>query len=151
MEKKTDIWGSSFFILIGIGVTVRAVGLQIGTATEPKPGFFPFLGGIGLTVLSGIYLVRSLWRGGGPEDKIKGDLWRPTFLVLGLVIYVLTFNPLGYVLATFILSAIVLWIMDTRPWWTLAGVSLGLALASYILFDRLLGVTLPKGIMPGLW
>ncbi len=150
MEKKADALAGLFFILIGIGVMGRAIDLRIGTATDPKPGFFPLLGGAGLTILSGVFFVRSFLNR-KVEVKPFGDLWRPLLLVVGLVAYVLTFNFLGYIIATFILSMIVLRLMDTRSWWVLAGTSLGLALASYFLFDRVLGVILPKGLLRSLF
>jgi putative tricarboxylic transport membrane protein len=149
MRKRADALAGIFFALVGIVVMTQAIGLGIGTATDPKPGFFPLLGGLGLTVISTILLVRSLGEH-SIELKEFGDLWRPLFLVLGLGIYILTLDMLGYIIATVILSAIVLHLMDTKPWWALFGISLGLALSSYFLFDRLLGVILPKGILIGL-
>jgi len=148
MRKRADALAGIFFALVGIGVMVQAIGLGIGTATDPKPGFFPLLGGFGLTIISTILVVRSLGKH-NIELKEFGDFWRPLVLVLGLGIYILTLDILGYIIATVILSAIVLHLMDTKPWWVLLGISLGLALASFLLFDRLLGVILPKGTLIG--
>jgi hypothetical protein len=53
----------------------------------------------------------------------------------------------GYVISTIMLSAVVLRVLETKSWWVLAVVSLVLSIGSYLLFVRLLGVTLPNGIL----
>lgn len=71
-------------------------------------------------------------------------------MVLGLILYVAGLEPLGYVIATALLSAAVLRVLETK-FRVLFPVSLLLAIGSYILFDRLLGVTLPGGLLAKLW
>lgn len=146
MRKLGDVLASLFFTFLGIGVTIAAIKLRMGTATEPQPGFFPFLGGVALTIFSVILFVQA-WRGRGIETQILGSFFRPAILILGLIVYIFILDLVGYIIATTILSAIVLQIMDTKPWWVLAAVSLVLSIGSYILFDWLLGVTLPKGML----
>lgn len=146
MKKWSDILASLFFAFIGMGVMLKAIQLRIGTATEPQPGFFPFLGGITITILSGILLVQA-WRGKSAGAQSFGNLRRPSLLILGLFFYIFLFNPLGYIISTTLLAAIVLYILETRPWWVLAGVSLSLSIGTFLLFDRLLSMSLPKGIL----
>ena len=146
MKKWSDILASLFFASIGIGVMLKAIQLRIGTATEPQPGFFPFLGGITITILSGILLVQA-WRGKSAGVQSFGNLRRPAFLILGLFFYTFLFNALGYIISTTLLAAIVLYILETRSGWVLAGVSLSLSIGTFILFDRLLSMSLPKGIL----
>ena len=64
-----------------------------------------------------------------------------------MVIYVAILEEIGFVLATVMLSAMVLRILDTKSWWVLVAASLVLSVGSYVLFDRLLGVTLPGGVL----
>jgi hypothetical protein len=45
------------------------------------------------------------------------------------------------------LSAVVLYVMDVKIWWKVLAIGLVVSLASYALFDRLLGITLPPGIL----
>jgi hypothetical protein len=63
-----------------------------------------------------------------------------------LVLYVAFLESLGYVITTAILAGVVLSVLKTRPR-PLVLVSLGLSVFSYLLFTRLLGVTLPPGIL----
>ena len=146
MRKLGDLLASLFFIALGIGVTVGAIRLGLGKIVEPEPGFFPFLSGVALTVLSLILFFQALI-GRRPRTRASGNLWRPAAIVMGLVIYVLIFDEAGYILATIFLSVIVLRVLKPRAKWTFAVVSLILAVGSYLLFDRLLGVLLPNGIL----
>ena len=133
-------------VLIGAGVIVGALKLRLGSATEPEPGFFPFVGGVLLLVLSSILLVQA-FRGQGLANKAFGELRRPIILIVAMVIYVAILEEIGFVLATVMLSAMVLRILDTKSWWVLVAASLVLSVGSYVLFDRLLGVTLPGGVL----
>jgi putative tricarboxylic transport membrane protein len=149
MRSLSDVWGSLFCGCLGIGFIVGSIKLRLGTATEPQPGFFPFLGGIFLFLLSSILFVRAL-RGCTGETTF-GNLRRPAILILGLVFYVSLLDSVGYIIATTCLAAIVLLVMDTQPRWLVAGTSLSLALVTYFLFNQLLGMPLPGGILSGIW
>ena len=145
MKSRTDLWTSVILGGAGGGVIVAAVGLRIGTATQPQPGFFPLLGGGLLVVLSTVLFVQA-WRG-RTASVVFGDLRRPAGLLGGLVLYVAVLNPLGYVIATTVLAAVVLWIMDTRSGWQIVGGSLALSVGTYFLFARLLSMPLPGGVL----
>ena len=134
------------FVLIGVGVIIGALKLRVGSATEPQPGFFPFVGGVLLLILSSILFVQGL-RGRSLGTKAFGELRRPAILIVAMVVYVVILDGVGYVIATIMLSAIVLRILETKSWWVIVVASLVLSVGSYILFDRLLGVTLPNGIL----
>ena len=149
MRKPGEIAVGICFLSIGIGFTIGAIQLQIGKPTEPQPGFFPFLGGVILIVLSAIFLFQAqLGRAG--ETHAFGKLRSPSIMVLGLILYVATLEPLGYIIGTALLSAVMLRALETK-FRMLFPVSLLLAVGSYILFDRLLGVTLPGGLLAKLW
>jgi putative tricarboxylic transport membrane protein len=145
-RKTGDTIASIICVLIGIAVAAWSVKLDLGTPTEPQPGFFPFIAGASLIVLSVLLFVYArLGRSSG--SKPLGTLWRPTILVIGLLIYSLILNLAGYVIATTMLSAVVLYVMDVKIWWKVLAIGLVVSLASYALFDRLLGITLPPGIL----
>ncbi len=145
MRKPGEIAVGLGFLAIGIVFAVSSIRLKIGVPTEPQPGFFPFFDGIILIVLSGLFLVQA-WRGRAGDSPAFGKVWGPAIVVLTLILYVATLETLGYLITTAILSAIVLRVMETKPL-VLVLVSLILAVVSYLLFDRLLGVTLPRGLM----
>jgi putative tricarboxylic transport membrane protein len=145
MRKPGQIVAGLCFLGIGIGFTVGAVKLQIGVPTEPQPGFFPFWDGVILIALSAVFLFQA-WGGRVGESHAFGRLGGPAVVVLALVLYVATMETVGYVITTALLSAAVLKVLETKPR-VLVLMSLILAVASYLIFDRLLGVTLPLGLL----
>lgn len=143
MRKPGEIVAGLCFLSIGIGFTAGAVQLRIGAPTEPQPGFFPFWDGVILIALSAVFLFRA-WGGRAGESHAFGRLGGPAVVVLSLILYVATMETVGYVITTALLSAVVLKVLETKPR-VLVLMSLILAIASYLIFDRLLGVTLPLG------
>jgi len=144
--KKGDVLAGIFFLIVGIGDIIGALGLPLGTPLDPKPGFFPLLAGVFLLCLSIIFLVRAFLKR-NTERQAFGAVWRPGLMIGGLVIYTLILDLAGYVIATLILSLTILRILETKRWWRLVTISLAASIGSYILFDRVLGVTLPLGIL----
>ena len=145
MRKPGEIVAGLCFAVIGILFMIGAVKLRVGVPTEPRPGFFPFIDGIILIVLSTLFLIQ-IFSGRIGESHAFGKMGGPILVVLTLILYVATLETLGYVITTTILSAVVLKVMETKPW-IIVLVSLILAVVSYLLFDRLLGVTLPRGLL----
>ena len=145
-RKWGDVFVSLFLICVGIGVATRAIGLKVGTALDPQPGFFPFLSGATLAILSVILLLKA-WTGRSVGIQAFGSIGRPAVIILGLVVYVVIFEWVGYVIGTTLLSAIMLWASDAKRWRLVVLVSLTVAIATHILFDRVLSVPLPNGIL----
>jgi putative tricarboxylic transport membrane protein len=145
MRKPGEIAVGLCFAAVGIVFMIGAFKLQIGVPTEPHPGFFPFVDGVILIALSALFLFQA-WGGRAGDSQAFGRMKGPIIVVLTLVLYVATLETLGYVITTAVLSAVVLYVLETKPR-ALILVSLGLAVVSYLLFDRVLGVTLPAGLL----
>src|SRR5574340_568136 len=145
MRKTGEIVVGLCFACVGLLFVIGAVQLRVGIPTEPRPGFFPFIDGVILIALSALFLIQA-WGGRAGESQAFGKMKGPALVVLTLILYVATLESLGYVITTAILAAVVLKVMDTKPV-VLILMSLILAVVSYLLFDRLLGVTLPPGLL----
>jgi putative tricarboxylic transport membrane protein len=145
MRKPGEIVVGLCFAVIGIVFVIGAFKLTVGLPTEPKPGFFPFIDGVILIALSILFLIQA-WRGRAGKGSDFGNLRGLSIVVITLVLYVATLESLGYVITTAVLSGVVLYVLETKPR-VLVLVSVGLAVASYLLFSRLLGVTLPPGLL----
>ena len=146
MRKFGDLIGGLFFLCLGIGACIGGIRLQVGKLTEPGAGFFPFLGAVVLAVLSAILLFQA-WLGRSKGTEAFGTLWRPIALIAGLIIYVAILDSIGYIIAMTVLCTMILCVLETKKWWADAVVALIIALGSFILFDSLLGVRLPRGIL----
>jgi hypothetical protein len=146
MKNRSDAVGSLFLFLLGIGAVFGAIRLKVGSPTEPQPGFFPFLGGLSLIVLSSIIFLKG-WVGQSQKKVAFGEVGRPALLLVVLIALVAVLDSVGYVIGTFIASGLILRILDVKSWRTLILTSLCLSIGTYILFDKLLGIDLPVGIL----
>lgn len=151
MWNRTDIVGTVLLLCVAIGVMIESFRLKIGTPLTPEPGFFPLAGGLLLLVLSLIFLIQS-WRGRNkaPQHQSReayGELRRPAILVVSISIYTALLDPVGYVLPTIFLAALILRVLGVTSWKVLSFTSVALSVGTYILFGRILGIDLPAGIL----
>jgi len=165
MQKLGDLIGGLVLLGISAWAIIGGLILHLGKVSEPQPGFFPFWGGVVLALLSGLLLLQA-WAGpcragragraakagkaggAGKAGESFGTIWRPMIVIIGLVAYVALLNTLGYLIATLVLSIVLLRVLGAKGVWALALAALCISLGSYVLFDRLLSVTLPAGILP---
>jgi putative tricarboxylic transport membrane protein len=146
MKNAGDAVGSLFLFLLGIGAVFGAIRLKVGSPTEPQPGFFPFLGGLSLIVLSTIIFFKG--RIGQSQEKIAfGEIGRPALLLAVMIALVAVLDSVGYVVGTFLASGIILRILNVKSWRIIIFTSLCLSIGTYVLFDKLLGIDLPVGVL----
>jgi len=146
MKNRSDAVGSLFLFLLGIAAVIGAICLNVGSPTEPQPGFFPFLGGFSLIVLSSIIFLKG-WTGQCENKVALGEVRRPALLLVVMMGLVAVLDNVGYVIGTFIASGLILRILNVKSWRVLLLTSLCLSIGTYILFDKLLGIDLPVGIL----
>ena len=144
--KRDDLLAGLLLALVGLGMVLGAIRLHIGTPLHPQPGFFPFLGGAALALLAVILATQAaLGRSTGTEAF--GRLGPPAVLVVGMGMYVAILEPLGYVLSTTLIAAVILRVLGVRLWRVLTVTSLALSVGTYLLFARVLGIDLPAGVL----
>jgi putative tricarboxylic transport membrane protein len=150
MLNRGDLIGSAVLLAIGLAVIFWSIRLRIGTPLMPEPGFFPFIGGLLLTVLSVILLVRT-WLGRHRASQETGAAFgewrRPLLLVVSMSIYTAVLEAVGYILPTAALAVVILRVLGVTSWKALALTSVGLSIGTYYLFGRMLGIELPAGIL----
>jgi len=62
------------------------------------------------------------------------------------VLYTVFLGIAGYALATPVMLAIFFWVLGVRNWFKISGFSVGITLAMYVVFAKLLDVVLPAGV-----
>lgn len=85
---------------------------------------------------------------GAPPDAAGGRGALACMIALCLI-YVLSWDVVGYFLSTFVFAALQLWVMRQRRWQILLGVPAAVTLVVYIVFYRLLQLPFPTGSMFG--
>ncbi len=166
-EALTDTVAGVVILLLGVWVLWQAASLRQGPGyAAVGPRTFPVIVGLGL-LGSGLGLLAATWRGWrralpetgaeGPDAEVVegaediGTDWRTLLAVAGLLaVYIALFKPLGFILVSIALLPVGAWALGSRSPLRdlLAGV--GVSVATYLLFTRLLGLELPAGPLAGL-
>ena len=158
--KRIDQISGLIILLVAVVYLFKATKLAIWEGTTSGqgmtlgPGFFPLLLGIALIALIILLLIKttlatkdhtlSLPQGFFPS---RSGLLKLLCLIGALAVYVWTLQPLGYLLSTlFFLCVLFLAWEPKRPGFAIT-VSVGTVFCSYVLFELLLKVQLPKGLL----
>jgi hypothetical protein len=129
---------------------LEAVQLPFGTLRAPQSGFWPLILGILLLFFSLIHFGKTLKKKVERENSFwsQSGAWKRIGLVAGsLIAFALVFEPLGYLLAVFLLMSFLLRIIKPMKWWLVVVVGLLSSVLSYLIFGVLLSTPLPSGIL----
>jgi len=144
-------------ILVLAGVyfyaTEQLPSLEIGDPLGPKA--FPRLLGIALVITAVILLLEIMRRRGRaparpadePDPRMRGAYIVVAAVVVWTFLYILSFETLGYVIATTIYLFALTSYFNAGKWVTNALTSVLFCLGSYWMF-KLLGVSLAQGLLP---
>ena len=142
---RRDVWSGALMIAAGGAIVLSAAGLGIGTLSHPGSGFLGFYAGLAILGLGGVVLAGALRAAEAPPLRaaLAGMRNAPPML-LPMVAFGLLLERIGFLIAGFLLMW---WLFSIsfggfrspRP----ALYALGATLATWLLFDRLLGSDLP--------
>lgn len=134
-------------LLMAAILAIFGWGLVAPFAYEPVgPRAFPMITALVIAICGAILLVQG---GGAVEPDSRKTLLGIVLLTLTLLIYAMLFERLGYVPATLAMAVVVALIFGAKPHQALISGAV-LSVGSYLLFDRVLDVVLPMGILGGL-
>jgi len=140
-----------FFLAVGCFFAFYARRVEIGTFTEPGPGFLHFWAGLTLAVFSIALLLGSY---GKQVVQAKSpffprpDSWKRVLATfLSLIVYNIFLTPVGFTLTTFLfLFFLVGWIFP-QSWRRTLLVSVLGSVGARLLFVHFLETQLPKGFL----
>lgn len=144
--------GSLIFLATGIYGLIFSVQLPLGRWNQPGPAVFP----LSLSILLCIFGISWFIQGKGNAEKKEtvglGGFVRkfitPIQIVALTAAFILTFDSLGYSLAsTLYLFVIFLWVSRYR-FWTALGLAIAFGAGSWLFFGKVLATSLPKGLLP---
>ncbi|MCW2700966.1 MAG: hypothetical protein JWQ45_2501 [Blastococcus sp.] len=157
MDQRKDLALAVAIAFSGMAVVVLALQLPLGRVRDPVgPRTLPALIG-GLIVLGAVVVALRIlrrWRSventveaEGTEDTegFPASTLRAMSVWAALFVYVLLLRPLGFLILTPPLLAVLLWIMAVRRPVPLVAISALTVVALYLLFVTLLHVRLPMG------
>jgi putative tricarboxylic transport membrane protein len=153
-QRNRDLISSLFSIAVGIIFCAGSMKYGDVRAGFPNAGFFPFVGGAGLVLLSliqlfGIYLGNRKTGEEKPEAFFpqKESLKRIVVTLAILFFYCIALQYVGFLIATFLFMVLLLRCIEPQRWTVLLITALLTSTFSYLLFEILLKAQLPKGIL----
>jgi putative tricarboxylic transport membrane protein len=146
-----DKWSSLFWLIVGGLICFGALKLSLGTAKNPGVGFFPFISGSALVLLSLVLFIqsRSIPKtfGSAALWTDKGKMLKVLLTIAALLVYGSVMEYLGFLLSTFLFLGFLLRVVEPQRWPMVVGGSALVSLVSYGIFALWLKAELPKGIL----
>jgi putative tricarboxylic transport membrane protein len=153
-----DIVSGGCFLILGLFIVLRSIGLKIWGAIGPQEGFFPFIIGILTIGLSLIIIVKSLLSSlshtrvkseepVAEEETASGSLRKVIYYSISIGCYAVLLQPVGFLITTPLFLVSILRLIEKQSWKTSLSVALALTALSHIVFVYLLMVPLPKGLL----
>ena len=145
-------------VLIGLGLLALAalIGFDAANMRVPPvhakvgPRVFPVLVSIGLA-LSGLALVwQARRRESGLQVEGDSDWLAVAVIAVGLIVHMNILRPFGFVPAGIMLFMCVAFAFGSRRYLRDGIVAVIVAVVTYIVFTRFLGLQLPPGLLQGL-
>lgn len=148
MTKQERLAGI-IIVLVGLASAIYSTtALSIGNLNAPGPGMFPFISGIGMVILTLIWMIPNLKKivYEGPLWE-KGQLTNPVILIVLMAVYIGLMEYAGYIISTMLFLLGWQFIIERQK--LVKGVLIAVicTVGMYILFVYLLRVPLPQGIL----
>jgi len=106
--------------------------------------YYPFVLSIIMVTLSLALLVwPSVHTTSWPKGK---NLIKIGLTFIAILIYSLVLQKIGFLISASVLMGICMWVFEAKRKW-IAPVSIIVAISFYLIFDRLLGLNLPSGLL----
>lgn len=151
---------SILLIIFEIWALVQTTQIKTAKNAAVQPSAFPRIMIIGMGIFTVTLFVQSIvklihMKSDDPlaepaetlnPAKDKGVL-AAFFVILLCVCYVLFFKNLGYVVVSFVISAVIMWLIGQRNPVKLLLISLLVPLGMWLIFYKFLAVNIPMGIL----
>ncbi len=148
---QRDVIGGLFWLFFGVGLCIWSSRYEVGTLTEPKTGFMPLTLGVLLVLFSLVVVIQATKlskRGFRKQAAMLTENWgKSAWTLLVLLVIGIFFEELGYLIAFFLLSLLLMFIAGLKGWIRLTVIALGTVLGIYLCFVLLLKQPLPTGLL----
>ena len=146
-QRSVEIGVAAATALFSIVIMVGSIEVGIGWGVEgPRSGFFPFYVGLFILIGSAVNFLQAIV--GGRSDKLFaewGQLRSVMSVVIPTTIYVAILPYIGlYVSSALLIGTFMKWLGRYRSGLILA-VSIGVPLATFVIFEKWFLIPLPKG------
>jgi hypothetical protein len=147
--RKRDRIQALLWAVFGLYVMYEGILLKLGTGRAPKPGFMIFWVGVIIVILSALFFLGTF---AAPEQE-RTDLWRGirwlrgAKLAAALALYMAAFQPLGFILSTFLLLVYMFKGLEPQSWRNALLFSAATVAICYLVFGVFLELQFPPGVL----
>ena len=156
----TNLVASIILLVFEIWAYTQTLGFKVVKKAAVQPATFPQIMCIGMMVFTVILLIQSVIKlqKMDPDDpmmeaaasinilKNKG-VQAGAFVIVLCIAYAALFEVLGYVLASTVIAAIIMWLIGKRDVKQIVLVSILVPLLMWFVFYKLLTVNIPMGVL----
>ena len=137
-------------LILAAGVLVMYDSVRLGATwgdDGPKPGYFPFYIGLIMTIAAVINLARGFMiaREKNAPFVLAGQLKMVLTVLVPAAVYAAAITWIGIYVSSILFIAFFMRWLGKFAWWKVAAVSIGTAVALFLIFERWFLVPLPKG------
>jgi putative tricarboxylic transport membrane protein len=141
-----DEAGGIVLMLLAAFCLYQSWHLPFGTVSAPDAGFFPRCLSVILLLFGAAITVQAFAR--APQPVRFGDrLWHVAIAAVTFIVYAVTVQHVGYVIATFVVLLLLMRVLGGMSWTRSLLIAVPCVALSYLAFTRL-GVPLPSGVLP---
>ena len=148
LSKQQRNAGLVFMALGAYVIYYTLARLEIGSVRSPGSGFFTFICGMGIFLLSSLLVGISFLK--GTENRQlweKGQWIKPLLAFVLTVIYALLIPRLGFIPATALFLVLWLKVVEREGSLRTAIVAIAVTGLMWVVFEKLLRVPLPNGML----
>ena len=139
---RRDHIAGGVFVVAGLLVFALSGDLPFGTLASPGAGMMPKLV-LGLLIVFGAILVARAGESPPLATINWGDFRHAATVVAVTAAAITLYTRVGFVPSVTLLLFVLLYLIERRSLWRTLAVSLGVTIASYLLFNTLLKSPLP--------
>lgn len=139
--------GSLAVLAIAVFAVVQSLRLRVWSGGEPGEGLFPLLVAGVLALLSIASLFERARRRSGAAAPAAVIGWKVLAYAVGLGVYGLVFVYAGHAAATLLVFVPLFRFVERLSWTRSLAIAVGSALVTYLVFERLLHVSLPRAFL----
>ncbi len=157
-QAFANLIGALLFGGVAVWALIKTFSFQTVNNTYVQPALFSQIMAVGLLVFSVILLVQSIAKLMNMKEndplaapaasinfvKNKGVLAGLAVVAL-CVFFVIAFKPLGYVLVSAVVAAVIMLLIGKRDWVQIVLVSVLVPLLMWLIFYKVLTVNIPMG------
>lgn len=156
----SNLIASILLLILEVWAMVQTLGFKVVKNATVQPAAFPQWMCTGMIFFTVVLLFQSMYKlkTMKPDDplaepaesinpvKNKGVL-AGFFVIVLCILFVALFDVLGYVLVSFIVSAVIMWLIGKRNVVQILLVSILVPLLMWLIFYKMLTVNIPMGVL----